>query len=173
MPIFNTWMKPASHNAVIYRQDIIAIHQLLFIPVPPLIDYEMITDSHPYLIIAYIDMSTLFLLHTFQTPLVCNICHCSKSHVSCFYSGSSALSHSLPRMTSVASVHPHHLHQCISGLLSQASPSHTRGVSLYTLCMNFFTVCELIEALSCNLPSWTHLCILTTRRLCAWSTAGN
>ena len=59
MPIFNTQMKPASHYAMIYGQDIIDNYQLLFIKVPPLSNYEMITDSHPYIIIVYIDMSTL------------------------------------------------------------------------------------------------------------------
>ena len=92
-------MKTASHNAVIYEQDIIDNHQLLLIKVPPLIDYEMFTDSHPYLIMAYIDMSTLFLLHTFQTLMVYSICHCSMSHVTCFNPGSSAFSHMLPRMS--------------------------------------------------------------------------
>ena len=38
-----------SHNAVIYeRPGIIDNHPLSFIKVPPIIDYEMIDDSHHY-----------------------------------------------------------------------------------------------------------------------------
>ena len=49
-------MEMVSHNAVISGKDIID-NQLLFIKVPPLIDYEMITDSHRYIIMmAYIDL---------------------------------------------------------------------------------------------------------------------
>ena len=77
-----------SHNAVIYGQDIMDNHQLLFIKVPP-IDYKMNTYSHPY-IIFYCVVSR----------------HCWSTVIAPCLPGSSALSHTLPRMTPVPSVHP-------------------------------------------------------------------
>ena len=47
-PNFNTLlMKTASHNALIYEQDIFNNHQLLFIKVVPIIDNEMIVIPIP------------------------------------------------------------------------------------------------------------------------------
>ena len=58
-------------NAVIYeRPGIIDNHRFSFIKVPPIIDNEMIADSHHYLLLCHSHKQYLFLLPDLEPGLI-------------------------------------------------------------------------------------------------------